>query len=78
MPQGWSALASETDGYQGPPYGRGDGEWRRKVWPTAGSIKGRLRRLLPAMRTFGIIFDLDARSTGRDRSRLIGIRSQAS
>ncbi|MBI4967823.1 MAG: hypothetical protein HZC25_06865 [Rhodospirillales bacterium] len=51
---------------------------RSKVWPTAGSIKGRLRRLQPAMRTFGIIFDLDARSTGHDRSRLIGIRSQAS
>ncbi|MBI4968986.1 MAG: ATP-binding protein [Rhodospirillales bacterium] len=51
---------------------------RSRVWPTAASIKGKLRGLQPAMRTFGIIFDLDARSTGRDRSRQIGIRSQAS
>lgn len=50
---------------------------RSKVWPAANTLKSRLRRLQAPLRGFGIVFDLDLRSTGHDRSRLICIRTTA-
>ncbi len=47
---------------------------KSRIWPSANKLRGRLRRVQAPLRTFGIVLDLDQRSSGKDRTRLIGIR----
>jgi hypothetical protein len=47
---------------------------RSRIWPSANKVRGRLRRLQAPLRDFNIVLDLEQRASGKDRSRLIGIR----
>ncbi len=47
---------------------------KSRIWPSANKLRGRLRRVQAPLRTFGIVLDLDQRASGKDRTRLIGIR----
>jgi hypothetical protein len=47
---------------------------KSRSWPSAIKLRGRLRRLGPALRTKSIVLDLNFRSTDPKRERLIGVR----
>jgi putative DNA primase/helicase len=47
---------------------------KSRAWPSAIKLRGRLRRLGPALRTKGIVLDLNFRSTDAKRERLIVVR----
>jgi hypothetical protein len=48
---------------------------RSRYWPVApNTLRGRLRRLEPALRAKGVTLDLDHRSSDTHRARIIGIR----
>ena len=47
---------------------------KNRFWPSANKLRGRLRRVQAPLRSYDIVLDLDQRSSGKDRKRLIGIR----
>lgn len=47
---------------------------KSRTWPAANKLRGRLRRLAPALRERGIMLDLDGRANDSARTRIIGIR----
>lgn len=51
-----------------------DAVLKTRIWPTAQTLRGRLRRLAADMRELGVIMDLDLRAATRDRARLISLR----
>jgi hypothetical protein len=47
---------------------------KSRIWPAANKLRGRLRRLQPALRTKGIVLDLDQRASDAQRTRIIIVR----
>ena len=47
---------------------------KSRIWPAANKLRGRLRRLQPALRTKGIVLDLDQRKADAQRTRIIIVR----
>jgi len=47
---------------------------KSRLWPSANRLRSRLRRAQSPLRAFGVVLDLDRRSSDKERTRLIGIR----